>query len=222
MSRPSGDHTGSASIQSPSVICRGSPPSAATTKTCGQTIWVIIRDRRTGASRRILLWRNVATSNNPVFSAVLSWAPDDRHLAVGISPAAAITSVTVINARRATDAASAPPIGPCAGRGDECLDPSFDARGRLTFLKGRNELTATPEWIMRWHGGRAVPLMRLSRNQRAGGTASIATDRAGNAVLLEGGLRHPEIWRWSGGHLRLVLRSTAHMLVVAPLWLSHG
>src|SRR5712691_10579105 len=36
-------------------------------------------------------------------SAELSWAPDDVHLAVGATPAAAINTLEVINARRATD-----------------------------------------------------------------------------------------------------------------------
>lgn len=74
---------------------------------------------------------------------------------------------------------------------------------------------------MRWHEGRAIRLLRLSREQGADATASIAVDRAGNAVLLEGGLRLPEIWRWSGGRLQLVLTSTPQMVVTSPLWLRH-
>jgi DNA-binding beta-propeller fold protein YncE len=192
-----------------------------TTRPCGHTVWIVIRDRRTGTTRRIFLARNPATSNNPVFSARLSWAPDDRHLAVGVSPAAAINSIAVIDALRATAITSAPPVGPCAGRSDECLNPSFDVRGRLTFLKWRNEITPPPERIMRWHGGRAVTLLRLSSNQSADFTASIAVDRTGHAILLEGGLRQREIWRWSAGSVRLLLRSR-QTVVTSPVWLGRG
>ena len=189
---------------------------------CGRTVWILVRDRRTGSTRRILLARNALTSNNPIFSARLSWAPDDRHLAVAVSPAAAINALAVIDARRATGISTAPTIRPCAGRNDECLDPGFDIRGRLTFLKWRNQLTGVPEWVLRWHQGRVIRLFRLSRNQSAGATAGIAANRAGTAVLLEGGLRGPQIWRWSGGHLEVVLRSTPQRVVTSPLWLRHA
>ena len=188
---------------------------------CGRTVWILVRDRRTGSTRRILLARNAVTSNNPIFTAKLSWAPDDRHLAVAVSPAAAINGLAVIDARRATDISTAPAIRPCAGGRDECLDPGFDIRGRLTFLKWRNQLTSVPEWVLRWHQGRVIRLFRLSRNQSAGAPASIAADRTGTAVLLEGGLRPRQIWRWSGGHLELVLRSTPRRVVTSPLWLRH-
>jgi DNA-binding beta-propeller fold protein YncE len=189
---------------------------------CGRTVWILVRDRRTGSTRHILLARNALTSNNPIFSAKLSWAPDDRHLAVAVSPAAAINALAVIDARRATGISAAPAIRPCAGRSDGCLDPGFDIRGRLTFLKWRNQLSSVPEWVLRWHHGRLIRLFRLSRNQSAGAPASIATDRTGTAVLLEGGLRRPQIWRWSRGHLELVLRSTPQRVVTSPLWLRHA
>jgi len=190
-------------------------------KNCGRTVWIVVRNRRTGATRRIVLARNAPDSNNPIFSAQLSWAPDDRHLAVAVAPAAAINALFVINARRTTSISAAPPIRPCARENDECLDPGFDVRGRLTFLKWRNELTGHVERVMRWHEGRAIQLFRLSRDQSAGAPASIAADRTGNAVLLAGGLRHPGIWRWSSGHLQLVRRSTRQLAVASPLWLRH-
>jgi hypothetical protein len=138
---------------------------------------------------------------------------------VAVAPAAAINALYVIDARRATDITRARAIRPCAGANAECLDPSFDVGGRLTFLKWLNEIGHSAEWVVRWHDGRATRLFRLSREQRAYFAASIAVDRMGNAVLLEGGLRHPEIWRWSGGAVELVLRSTRRLVITSPLWL---
>jgi hypothetical protein len=72
---------------------------------------------------------------------------------------------------------------------------------------------------LRWHRGQAGQLFRLSAEQ-SGGDASIAVNRTGNAVLLEGGSHYPEIWRWGRGKLRLILRSTPSRVVWQPLWLS--
>jgi len=187
---------------------------------CGRTVLIVIRDRRTGAARRIVLVRNRLSGNAPVFSAGLSWAPDDVHLAVAAAPAAAINTLEVINARRATDLNRAAEIRPCAGAIAECLDPAFDTRGRLTFLKWLNETGGSPEWLARWNHGHTARLLRLSAEQSAGVSASIAVDRAGNAVLLAGGLRQPEIWRWSSGGVKLILRSTRQFAVTSPLWVS--
>jgi hypothetical protein len=89
-----------------------------------------------------------------------------------------------------------------------CLDPGFDLRTRLTFLKWRNELNPGPEWAMRLRHGRAVRLFLLSSDQSGYFTASIAVAREGNAVLLQGGRQAVEIWRWSGGRSQLLIRST--------------
>jgi WD40-like Beta Propeller Repeat len=188
---------------------------------CGSVVWIIVHDRQAGTTRRILLARNAPTSNNPIFSARLSWAPDDRRLAVAVWPAAAINVISVIDARRAVRM-PAHAIRPCNGQNDECLDPAFDLRGRLTFLKWLNKTGSFSEWVVRWQKGSAIRLIRLSRNQSAGYSASIAVDRAGNAILLEGGLRQHEIWRWSGGHFALILGGSRRQLVTSPLWLRRN
>ncbi len=187
---------------------------------CGRVARIVVRDQRTGAIRRILLARN-NLSGQPTFSAQLSWAPDDAHLAVAVAPAAAINTLSVLNARRTASAITGRPIPPCAGAsGSGCLDPSFGAGGWLTFLKWR-EGTATSfaESVIRWQDGRAEQLFPLSPRQSAGGGASIAVDRAGNAVLIEGGMPLPQIWRWYRGNLSLILRSTPKEVLSDPLWL---
>jgi hypothetical protein len=184
---------------------------------CGRTIWIVVRDRKAGTTRRILLTRNAPTSNNAVVGAQLSWAPDDRHLAVAVAPAAAINALFVVNARTAAKL-PATAIKPCSGREDECLDPSFDRRGRLTFLKWRNQLGHYPERVVRWQHGRAIRLLTLSRNQSARRTASIASD-AGDAVLIQGGISRHQIWRWSRGRVTLILSSSRRQLVSDALWL---
>lgn len=197
----------------------GQMEAFSSTSRCGRVIRIVVRNLRTGARRRIIVWRNTVTTREPVFTPQLSWAPDDRHLAVSVSPAPAISSVAVVNALRATDVIQARPIAPCVGLSNVCLDPGFDIRGRLTFLKWRNELNPGPEWVMRLHRDRAVRLFRLSSDQSGYFTASIAVDRQGNAVLIQGGRQVPEIWRWSGGRSQLLIRSTRQMVVILPLWL---
>jgi hypothetical protein len=187
---------------------------------CGRVARIVVRDRRTGAIRRILLARN-DLSGQPTFSAQLSWAPDDAHLAVAVAPAAAINTLSVLNARRATSAITARQILPCPGTGGSgCLDPSFGAGGRLTFLKWQEgTVTSFAEWVIRWQHSRAEQLFPIPPRQAEGGGASIAVDRAGNAVLIEGGMPLPEIWRWYRGHLSLILRSTPNEVLSNPLWL---
>lgn len=188
---------------------------------CGRVIRIVVRNRRTGATRRIILARNNLRGNNQVSGAQLSWSPDDAHLAVAVAPAAAINALSVINALRARTAITARSIPPCAGDNSGCLDPAFDLRGRLTFLKWREQAMTSSfaEWIIRWHRGHAVRLFRLSGEQAGGGSASIAVDRTGNAVLLKGGIHLPAIWRWYRGQLRLILRSTASRVTWRPLWI---
>jgi hypothetical protein len=188
---------------------------------CGRVIRIVVRNRQTGSTRRIILAHNDLRGNNQIGSAQLSWAPDDAHLAVAVAPAAAINTLSVINALRARNASTARSIPPCAGENSGCLDPAFDVRGRLTFLEWREAAVTSSfaEWVIRWHRGRAEQLFRLSREQR-GGAASITVNRTGNAVLLEGGTHYPEIWRWHRGNLTLILRSTPKRVVWRPLWMS--
>jgi hypothetical protein len=183
-------------------------------RSCGQTLLIVVRDH--GLTRQIIAAHNVLTGNGVISDAELSWAPDDAHLAVAMAPAAAINTVEVINARRATDMTRAQSIQPCRGSQVGCLDPGFDIHGRLTFLKWTQQLSA--EWVVRWRNGPAVRLFQVSRPAAFG--AAIAVDRTGNAILLTEYLRQPEIWRWSGGSLALVLRSTPGLVVTNPLWLS--
>jgi dipeptidyl aminopeptidase/acylaminoacyl peptidase len=185
---------------------------------CGRTIWVVVRDRKDGSTRRILLAHNVPTSNNPIETAQLSWAPDDRHLAIAVAPAVAINALYVVNARTA-DTLPATTIPSCGGRTDECLDPAFDHSGRLTFLKWRNQIGRIPERVIRWQPGRASRIFTLGRNQSAGGTASIAAGGADGAVLIEGGNRRHQIWRWSAGRMSLIRSSSRRMLVTDVVWL---
>ena len=189
-----------------------------TARRCGLTIWIVVRDRKAGTTRRILLARNAPTSNNPTETAQLSWAPDDRHLAIAVAPAAAINSLYVLNARTATKL-PATTIAPCNAPNDDCLDPSYDHRGRLTFLKWRNQLGHHPERVVRWQHDHASRLFTLSRSQSAERTASIAVDPANGAVLIEGGLRQRQIWRWSGGSITLIRTSSRRQLVTGVLWL---
>jgi hypothetical protein len=170
---------------------------------CGRVIRIVVRDRRTGATRRVLLVRNDLRGNNQIGSAQLSWAPDDAHLAVAVAPAAAINALSVINALRARTVpfTRRSTASSCARGNDECLDPAFDIRGRLTFVKWRNVIRSTGDWVIRWYGSRARRLFRVPGPQ-VGSAVSIAVDRTGNAVLAEdSGARRPEIWRWNHGHL---------------------
>jgi hypothetical protein len=185
---------------------------------CGRTVWIVIRDKKAGTTRHILLARNVPTSNNPIFTAQLSWAPDDRHLAVAVTPAAAINSVSVVNARTATRM-PAKAIAPCTRQEDECLDPGFDRSGGLTFLKWRNQPGRHPERVVRWQHGHVSRLVTLSRNQSSQNSASIAAGGAGGAVLIEGGIRRHQVWRWSAGRITLIRSSSRRMLVSDVLWL---
>src|SRR5262249_3393063 len=84
----------------------------SSTSRCGRVIRIGARDVRPRATRRLIAWRTGGPAMNPLFTPRLSWAPDDRHLAVAESPAPAISSVTVVNALRATDVIGARPIGP--------------------------------------------------------------------------------------------------------------
>jgi hypothetical protein len=110
-------------------------------------------------------------------------------------------------------------IAPCNGREDECLDPGFDRRGGLTFLKWRNQVGRHPERVVRWQHGGVSQLFTLSGNQSAHNTASIASGGAGSAVLIEGGIRRHQIWRWSAGRIALIRSSSRRMVVSDVLWL---
>jgi len=215
-----------AGIRTPSIAFSPDGRMVAWTASsdCGRVIRIVVRNRRTGATRRIILARNDLAGNNQVGTAQLSWAPDDAHLAVALAPAAAINGLAVINARRARTVITARSISSCPVPGySGCLDPAFDVRGRLTFLKWRAGAVTSSfaEWVIRWHRGRAVRLFRLSGEQSGGGAsvASLAVNGTGNAVLLEGGAHLPEIWRWRRGDLRLILRSTPSRVVWHPLWI---
>ncbi len=147
----------------------------------------------------------------------MSSPADDAHLAVAVAPAAAINTLAVIDARRATDIMRARPIPPCAAQNVGCLDPTFDVHGRLTVLNWLEEPGRSAEWVVRWQNGHAIRLLRLSR--AVSFNAAIAVDRTGNAILLEAYLRQPELWRWSGGSLALVRRFARQLVVTSPLWL---
>ena len=95
----------------------------------------------------------------------------------------------------------------------------FDVHGRLTFLNWLQEPSRSAEWVVRWQNGHAIRLLRLSQAVSFG--AAIALDRTGSAILLEGYLRQPELWRWSGGSLALLRSSTGRLVVTSPLWLVH-
>jgi len=214
-----------AGIRTPSIAFSpdGRMVAYTVSSRCGRVIRIVVRDGRTGDTRRILLAHNDLRGNNQIGSAQLSWAPDDAHLAVAVAPAAAINALSVINALRARTVSftrrSIP--SPCARGNDECLDPAFDVRGRLTLFKWLNVIRRTGEWVIRWHDGRAQRLFRLPGQQS--GDVSIAVNRTGNAVLLENsGARHPEIWRWYRGRLSLILRSTPPQVVWSPLWLPRS
>ena len=176
------------------------------TRRCGQTLLIVVRDRRTRMTRQIIAARNVLPGNGPIFGAQLSWAPDDVHLAVAVEPAAAINTLLVINARRTTNITRVPPIPPCAVPHVGCLDPGFDVRGRLTFLNWVEEPSRSAEWIARWQNGLTTRPFQLGRVLSF--NAAIAIDRTGNAILLEGYLRHPKLWRLSGGSRTLLRRFT--------------
>jgi hypothetical protein len=141
-----------------------------------------------------------------------------------VAPAAAINGLSVINALRARTVITARSITSCPVPGySGCLDPAFDVRGRLTFLKWRAGAVSSSfaEWVLRWHRGKAVRLIRLSGKLSGGGAsvASLAVNRTGNAVLLEGGTHLPEIWHWRRGNLRFILRSTPERVAWHPLWI---
>jgi hypothetical protein len=190
----------------------------ASVRRCGQILLAVVRHRRTGAARTVVLDRNAPTAFAPDFFPLLSWAPDDEHLAVGLSRTPVLSVVYVVNARRATSILGLPPIRPCAGSITVCLDPAFDVYDRLTFLRFTNQV-GSREYVVRWRPGRVTRLLALTNDQSAGVTASIATDRSGDAVLIQGGLDAIKIWRWSAGRPVLVLRSSAAQTAFSPLWL---
>jgi len=68
----------------------------------------VVKDRRTGAVRTIVLDHNAPTASAPDFFPLLSWAPDDKHLAVGLSRTPVLSFVYVVNARRATSILNLP------------------------------------------------------------------------------------------------------------------
>jgi hypothetical protein len=186
---------------------------------CRRTLRITVWNRETGAIRRILLASNRRGSRNPVFGAQLSWAPDDTHLAVALAPDSGSNTLAVIDARQARSVAGARSIGPCAGRYVGCLDPAFDVRGRLSFLRWLEKGETLNEWVMRWRDGTATRLWRLNGSQSAG-LGSIAVDRSGDAVLLESYSQYPEIWRLAAGHAALMLRSARAFVVLSPVWLG--
>lgn len=187
---------------------------------CGQTLLLVVRDQRTGATRRIVVTHNDLSGNGVIADAELSWAPDDVHLAVATEAAAAINTLVVIDARRAKDITRSQPIPPCASPGEPaqvgCLNPSFDVHGRLTFLDWLQAPSRSGEWTVRWRSGHATRLFKL--NRAVAFSASIAVDRTGNAILLEGHGRDG-IWRWYKGSLTLIRRSSRRLLLSSPLWL---
>jgi hypothetical protein len=73
--------------------------------------------------------------------------------------------------------------------------------------------------VIRWQHGRTSRIFMLSRSQSAKGTASIAVGGAGGAVLIEGGNRRHQIWRWSAGRISLIRTSSRRMLVTDVAWL---
>lgn len=190
---------------------------------CGHTLWVVVRNQRTGAARRIFLAHNTTFSQAPTLTAQLSWAPDDVRLAVAVAPAPAIMGLSVVDSRHATNLSTAPDIRPCAVDTATvtvgCYDPGFDIHGRLTFLKWRSTLSSFTAWATRWYHGHATALFRLSHEQNNGGPVSLPVNRSGSAVLLESYLTNPAIWRWSQGFEALIVRSTQQRTVTSPLWL---
>jgi hypothetical protein len=195
---------------------------------CGRTLWLVIRNRRTGRTRRIFLWHNAPTAFYQVAAAQLSWAPDDVHLAVGLASTAVINTLAVINTRTATSAEAAPEIRPCKGGTSTvdigCIDPGFDVHGRLVFVKWRDPLTGSfTASALRWYHGQVTRLFRFSRTQcKAFSAQSLSVNRGGNAVLLESYLAEPAIWRWTGGAMALVFRSTPQRTLAGPLWLQRA
>jgi hypothetical protein len=189
-------------------------------RNCGQTLLIVVRDQRTGATRRIIAAHNDLSGNGVISFAELSWAPDDVHLAVATEAAAAINTLVVIDARKAKNITRSQPIPPCASPAAPaqvgCLNPSFDVHGRLTFLDWLEAPSQSGEWPVRWASGHATRLFRL--NRAAAFFAGIAVDRTGNAILLEG-YGHDDIWRWYKGSLTLIRRPSRRLVLTNPLWL---
>jgi hypothetical protein len=189
---------------------------------CGRTLLIVVRNQRTGATRRIIAAHNDLSGNGVITEAELSWAPDDVHLAVATEAAAALNALQVIDTRRTTDITRAPVIGPCASPAAStqvgCLNPGFDVHGRLTFLRWLESPGQSGEWVVRWQNRRATRLFRLSRALAF--SAGISVDRTGNAILLLGEYGGPDdVWRWSNGSLSLIRRSAGRLLLTSPLWL---
>jgi hypothetical protein len=193
---------------------------------CGRTLWLMVRNRRTGHTRRIFLWHNAPTAFYQVATAQLSWAPDDVHLAVGLATAPAINGLSVINTRRVTNASTAPEIRPCNGGSSSvqvgCVDPGFDVHGRLTFVKWRSPVSGAPSVLaLRWYHDQTTRLFRFNRTQsKALNGQSLSVNRQGTAILLESYLTEPTIWRWARSSMALVFRSTPQRTLFGPMWLQ--
>jgi Tol biopolymer transport system component len=187
-------------------------------RSCGRTLLIVVRDQRTGATRQIIAAHNDLSGNGVISDAQLSWAPDDVHLAVATIAAAAINTLVVVDARRATDITLTQPIAPCTSTPPSvqvgCLTPSFDVHGRLTFLYWREAQGQLGLWVVRWQNHHATRLFKVSHG--AATFADMAADRTGSAILLE---TSDGMWRWSSGALTLIRRSSPRSILSNPLWL---
>jgi hypothetical protein len=165
---------------------------------------IVARNLITGRQNTIIMaTEGMPGANNwPPGISGLTWAPDDRHLAVQFYPTAAINSVLVFDAFTATtirDGRTAPaPCGvtPTLACGE--ADPAYLASGALTYLIWRLSSSGTASAsLVAWQAGHLRTLLSLSH---PGWVPYMAPHEQ---AIWVGGPAKPggrwAIWRWSGG-----------------------
>jgi hypothetical protein len=169
----------------------------------GDVLDLVARSLVTGRRHTIHLATKPSPGANnwPPDVSSLTWAPDDVHLAVQLSPTAALNSVLVFDAFTAATAgdgrtAPAPcPVDSACGE----FDPAYLASGALTYLIQRLSRSgiATAS-LVAWKAGHRTTLVSFA----AGTPACYDMTAQGQAIWVTGPARPKgpsTIWRWSGG-----------------------
>jgi hypothetical protein len=175
----------------------------------GNILEIVARNLVTGKRNTIIMATKPSPGANnwPPGISGLTWAPDDVHLAVELSPTAALDGVLVFDAFTATTAgagriAPAPCTAGFANPFCEEFDPVYLAGGALTYIIQRSSRSGTATAsLVAWQAGHRTTLLSLPAvapliyDMTAQGQAIWAEPRPVQA----GHTAHWAIWRWSGG-----------------------
>ena len=174
--------------------------------TTGNAVDVVARDLATGKRNTITLAAkpDPAANNWPPAVPGLTWAPDDRHLAVQFEPTAAFSTVLAFSAftARTIRDGRTPPSSCLAAAHGQCQEsgPAYLASGALSYLEWLSTTGAGRTSLLAWSPGqRPATLVTFPAVAPLSFYDMTSQGQAVWAAYQARPMAPQLLWRWTGG-----------------------